>query len=569
MNSSFDPKRSYDKVFSDYFRELPSLSKVRQEKEKKQTEIDKKIQELRNSKSGFAGSTANIIKKTELINFEPLLHLLGRNVTSVHSSIETQMILESDIEKLKEEFKKLNAEEIRLKNQCQYLEKNLENAYKDYLENPSTENGKKVQAAINEIFQEDTKAAKELKEQIKKISISNQNQGKLHNLMLMHINAPRIVDLPSNLLQNIILHLNKSDIENFMKAHHILQTSVEDFFNGKNPHALLEYVEKNSENLNRQEKLLLLKNCKSALTHVDLTDLKPEIKDVKEFIASCPNLEEMLMPTYSVTQNGLKEGEELEEFTKLNKLQKLQIFLYGDLHKLSPPLPKLKSLELTGGTNISDEGLKHLTQFSSLEHLAFYHNESKAILTLEGVKQLKNLANLRSLSLYIFDNTILNGISALQQLKKLYLEKTKYTTPSFPILNISEIGKLSNLEELKLKYFNLTEDEMKIFSMLNNLKTLNLQGCTFPSSTIHYLNSNTLKELNVSQTIISDGDLKDLTNLSNLENLDLSNCFQITSAGLAHLKNLPNLKKVNLSGCLQLSRQALADLSSKGITVLF
>lgn len=472
MNPSINPNISYDKVFSDYLRELPSLPRVLRKKEEKQKEINNKIQELNNCQGGFVGSSAYYMKNSYLLGS------VGRNIKHVNTSIDIQKALDSEIKKLKNEFDQFVTEENRLKEASLCLNNFLRTVYKNYLDDPNDESAKKVQEAITQIFKEDAKIAKNLKLQLQKISISDPNQEKLHQIMLKHIDAPRIIDLPSEILANIISNLNAEDVKNFKKAHLALEIRVDHFFRGRHPIDLLKFMETKSGKLSSADKFILLMNCKTSLTKIELEKIDPSDHQLAALVSKCPNLEQISMPGCLINKS------KLEELTKLKKLQKLKMAFY-QMEQLSPPLPNLKELALLEigfmfDSTVTDKGIKQLAQFTALQDL-FLSIDNISKVTLEGAKEIKKLVNLQNLTLIGSFEKILNVISELPQLKKLCLEvRWGFFSELFlpdPI-NLSEVAKLSNLEEISISGCRIRQNDQKIFGTLPKLKNLTLIGPT-------------------------------------------------------------------------------------------
>jgi len=172
---------------------------------------------------------------------------------------------------------------------------------------------------------------------------------------------------------------------------------------------------------------------------------------------------------------------------------------------LSPLAPRLKVLDLSGCTRVTNAGLLELSSLASLECLMLWNCLS---LTSEGLQVLENLRGLTELSL-----------RGCQQLSDLMFE---------------HIGYLNRLERLDLRTCERITGENGFSSLftLKRLKYLNLRGCYG----------------------ITDAGLVQLkeAHLADVEVLNLQDCWQTTATGLAHLSTMTALRDLNLSGCRNL-----------------
>ncbi len=163
-------------------------------------------------------------------------------------------------------------------------------------------------------------------------------------------------------------------------------------------------------------------------------------------------------------------------------------------------------------------------------------------------------------------------------------EKTKITAGNI-VLNSNEylgveptsnedFEKVINLSDLildKIKFFDLscykeiTDEEIKKLSCLQNLQKLDLSGCDkISDKSLEYIL--TLENL---QTLdlwgcdeINDKSLESISKLENLQKLDLSGCDKISDNGLEYLSKLKNLQTLDLCGCDKISDKGLEYISN-------
>lgn len=490
---------------TNYLNQMSILTEVSNKITKKNQELDQNIFELKTKQSGWWGSSINYITQ------KPILSLVGRNIQFINSEIETQKSLESNIGKLRQEIKQAKEQEIQLKK----LSQELDESYRNYLANPNKDNALKVQKVIDQIFLEIPDAAENLKKDIKKISILSPIQGKLHNLMLLHIAAPRRLeeDLPLELLLEIISYTDLKDLPN-IALNKKLSASVKAFLTGNNPAALARFLEKNHAAISQEKYLELAKNCGSSLTKLNLNANIENFyivsdHQIQEIVAKCPNLQEIYL------QNCIDVTDKtLESFTKLDKLR---IF------------------NLNGCSEITNKGLEFLAKLPNLQEL--YLRSCKDI-TDQGLESLANL-----------------------NLLKLDLSSTQITDKG-----VLKLGNLTNLLWIDLRYCNITDQALQTIANFSELEHLDLNECDqiTDQGIRSLINLTKLKMLNLYECDqITDLGLQILANLKDLEILDLQGLKLITDNGLKLIGKLLKLKFLNLSGC-----SLITDITLKGLEKL-
>lgn len=164
---------------------------------------------------------------------------------------------------------------------------------------------------------------------------------------------------------------------------------------------------------------------------------------------------------------------ELKNLCHLTKLRELfleycgKITDSGILH-----LKNLSSLEeLTiAGSMMGDKGLEHLQSLIALKNLRI----SDSQVTNFGLKSLKNFPSLRGCSLMSKDRINDEGLAYLGQLTKLdqlTLDEIKISD-----VGLSHLGKMVNLRSLILAHTGVSDAGLKYLVGLKNLKFLGLQA---------------------------------------------------------------------------------------------
>jgi hypothetical protein len=171
---------------------------------------------------------------------------------------------------------------------------------------------------------------------------------------------------------------------------------------------------------------------------------------------------------------------------------------------------------------VTDDGLKELKAFKHLKNLSFFFCEN---ITDAGMKHVKELTTLETLSL---TNTGVadDGIAELKGLKNL---KTLYTAGSIFMTDKSAktIGTFANLESLTLPS-TITPKGVKDLAGLKKLKSLYIGGAT-----------------------LSDEAVKDIAdNMPQLEGLNLGTLAGngLTDESVPHLARLKKLKTLSIIG---------------------
>ena len=114
---------------------------------------------------------------------------------------------------------------------------------------------------------------------------------------------------------------------------------------------------------------------------------------------------------------------------------------------------------------------------------------------------------------------------------------------------IVALGKLPNLKALRLEQAAITDETIAEVAKFPKIDDVNLDRCPVTDECLKSLGkSPNIKRIRAPRTKLSDKGLEYLKDTVQLELLDLSDCNQISDAGLAHLKGLTKLRNLSLWG---------------------
>ena len=278
-------------------------------------------------------------------------------------------------------------------------------------------------------------------------------------------------------------------------------------------------------------------------------------------------------------------------------------------------LPKLETVNLHN-SDVSDEGLKKLTQNKSIKRLNLRRT---AKITADGLASLVDLPNLQVLELLYnsqsVDNAALDHVAKLTGLRLLDLRGCFQVGDE----GLLKLKTLTRMEDLKLRCTELTDEGLAVIGSMPNLKYLTVEDANgmrcetltaakdndnFKSLTLFRLDlddedlapfegcanvvklnfrdtavfgegldyfaqsADKVQSINLAESLFDDDYASHLTQFTNLRELDLWQT-DITDAGLEELAKLKNLKTLILLQDRDITNEGIKTLSSmKSLEVL-
>jgi len=200
---------------------------------------------------------------------------------------------------------------------------------------------------------------------------------------------------------------------------------------------------------------------------------------------------------------------------------------------------EVRAIYLYRNPHVNDQDLARLAE---LQNLAVLHLDGTRI-TDAGLFHLRNITSLRDLSLRYCEHLSDAGIGHLKDLRnldRLWLYAT-------PISNdgLTHIKELKNLTSLDVGYTRVTEEGLDHLLELKNLIFLHIGGDKITDNGLARLRElRMLKYLDINGNPITDTGLSYLRELPDLEWLNLAET-PITDAGLIHLKDIKKLTRLD------------------------
>ncbi|MEZ6052025.1 MAG: hypothetical protein R3B91_13555 [Planctomycetaceae bacterium] len=253
---------------------------------------------------------------------------------------------------------------------------------------------------------------------------------------------------------------------------------------------------------------------------------------------------------------------------------------------------QITELDLAG-SNITDNGAKHLVEFPQLQVLIIDRTGIRG----PGMAEIGKLTGLVELSAQDtrIDTAGLQGIAGLTNLEYLDLTGTSINDLSFEHLlgmknlqvlkignnqqlqgqGLAELGKrgvLTNLLELYAPNTYIGNEGLVALKGMPHLEVLYLGNASISEVQLPLISGcNELIVLNLDGAAVGNNSLKQLVKLNKLEELSLKGCSALTDDAFNHIKNLKSLTQLNVNNT-QVSEQAVQTLKEKFLpdtTVLF
>ncbi len=231
----------------------------------------------------------------------------------------------------------------------------------------------------------------------------------------------------------------------------------------------------------------------------------------------------------------------------IQKLPKLRTLSLGNAQitdEIIGPLRSCKnldSLSIRRGS-VSDQGLARLIETHPLTSLDISGCTRLTGEGMEAIASLRSLEHLDAAETQITDATV-QMISAKSGLKSLTLDGTSVTDDC-----LEAIGRIDTLEKLSLQGTRISDNGISRLRGLKHLKTLDLsQTATSDVGVTELARSlQNLEVLVVGGTDISDETLVALATCDSLWHLSLYNCSRITDDGLDELAKCKQLAVLDL-----------------------
>jgi len=214
--------------------------------------------------------------------------------------------------------------------------------------------------------------------------------------------------------------------------------------------------------------------------------------------------------------------------------------------------PRLRSLNLSAVTAISNEGLRELRGLTNLRSL----NLSGTNISDDGVHYLQDMKQLDFLKLSYLHGLFGPGLRylvALPKLQKLFLYNSAISGDCLSPL------KTLPLEELELYGTHVGDDTISGLQGFSHLKHLDAGSDRITDSSADVISTlSTLERLDLRAKNITDRSTSALSELSNLRRLDIGST-KITVKGLETLTKLQNIEWLSTEGC-DLHDEAISTL---------
>ncbi|PQO36576.1 hypothetical protein [Blastopirellula marina] len=231
-------------------------------------------------------------------------------------------------------------------------------------------------------------------------------------------------------------------------------------------------------------------------------------------------------------------SEAIRQLTNLTDLSLIDTEISAKQMETIASLPLVDHLYITHGS-VSEENLKRLAAFPSLESLSICASEISA----EGLAGLRAAKNLLTL--------------------KLEADYQKSSSTA----ELSGLASLTQLEDLRIGEFPVTDHDLEVISTMRSLRILKIT----PKSSLVKVTSTgitqlfslgMLNDLDFPAAPFDDEILRSVVKIKALKQLDCDGS-RITDAGLKHLEGHPNLRYVTIPGC-QVTANAIRSLAKNG-----
>ena len=217
----------------------------------------------------------------------------------------------------------------------------------------------------------------------------------------------------------------------------------------------------------------------------------------------------------------------------------------ADLAEL-PDMPELNSLRIYD-TQITDESVSRISQFTNLKQLDLHHNplmKGTTFHQLVALQQLNRLTTEHTLP----EDDVWTVVCQLPKLAswKVHNADYRFTLTDKHMEQLSQPLVLASVPPLKL---DITEASADKFLFLQSLQSLDLSGTEITAGVRELLTHlKLLTVLDLRQSTFDDNDAVALAQLDQLTSLRLSHT-RITDECFQHLSDLSQLTSLEIAGC--------------------
>ena len=281
------------------------------------------------------------------------------------------------------------------------------------------------------------------------------------------------------------------------------------------------------------------------ITIVTLPYYLQGVPEKKEAIAELKDLGfDIEATSSSVGLTGREVSAQMVELVRnnlLNELSHLDLSHSNvsdeELSQLTAPTLQRLILEGTRITNIGLESIGELNQ-------VYYLNIANTDVTAEGFRSLQGLSELFHLRL---DGTQIKGIIHLSDIKSfVWIDLSKTQTTDGQLQHLVPLA--NKLKEVNLSETAISDDGLRHLGLLANLTSLDLDKTPVTDKGLEsLLRLNALTSLSLGQTKVTDDGLQQLAGMESLRILQLDDTA-ITSNGLRHLSSSDRFSFLNLNG---------------------
>lgn len=188
----------------------------------------------------------------------------------------------------------------------------------------------------------------------------------------------------------------------------------------------------------------------------------------------------------------------------------------------------------------------------------------------DSLKRIKNMTDLTYLdlsNLQDFGNgySHLVGLTNLEELDLSHITERSYNRRiKSKRIDWEFLGSFPHLEILNLTDTLISDNDLRVLRNLRNLKSLNISKTSITDDgLVHLKDLTNLKILDLSKCIrIVGNGFQHLTNLSKLESLEVHGSYRMNLTDLSYFSAFINLKKLDLEGCSRIKRSGFEPLKS-------